>query len=921
MMNIQSRGTQKSEWALPGHLQARTVSIQQPTSEPQVLFGNKFKDEIKDTKGLVKENGKGIGLFSYIFSQGTFPLKMISELSMDLDPAKKKHIQAYNQLLHVALRPSAAPILRDLEAQTQQAKGMVARNINAEALVKWMDAGKAPLSALTHTGNAEVVQNWMQEGYNTLSSLKTDSKSLQVLAKDMTRSLKQLEKWIADDRKALKSLENPSPDLKHWLETFHLTTEGLKTAVVDAHEMDQDAYVPPVVFQRMRDIGLLRLKVPKEYGGLDLHQKEYHRVIRELPKVSGTLGALVSAHSTIGSAPLVLNGTKAQQEEYLPKIAEGNYLAAFGLTEPGAGTDTKKLKTTATLSPDGKEWIINGEEGFGEKIFITNTHRSGIMFLMVKTDLGEHFGKPGENAMIGKWLHANVQSKRNPKGTLNVYGDLLGTQYPKGEPWKHDPKDRSGKSINFDYIREQHPDKPWKNLSNKMLKESIIILDLPFRLSDSKEDRAEKMKEMADRGMVIADPLELMMIRGSNQAFIRFNDFRVPVNKVLGGVGEDVQPLLEMLSKHKNDAAVPGLDWRSLSLTEKKDGKPVTRKLKLDGAGMGMTDVFNALNRGRAGFGPSYAGAVRGMLEASRKYALKREMFDLYGGQQADMPVIKKYLGDMAMKSAALDALSELTSALIEEKGDKMNIIDICAAVKVLSTDWNWDVAQLAMKIHGGTGTRRGHESGMERAFRDAWIGLIVEGVNEAMKQVVVGVGATPALESKDALLARLAPPWTGKFWTQTLTTPFSQEFRSLIRGTKPAVVTESGDLDSADARWIQSRTKELWRKSSAWGAQQGEAMMSRQNELIRLSDIALDLYALAAVHLKLKKSTDIAPEEKVSLQEFVTVARRRIDRNLDDFSYFRENPDDKSARKSADAHFDAEKILLDAAKEMYKKQ
>jgi hypothetical protein len=295
------------------------------------------------------------------------------------------------------------------------------------------------------------------------------------------------------------------------------------------------------------------------------------------------------------------------------------------------------------------------------------------------------------------------------------------------------------------------------------------------------------------------------------------------------------------------------------------------------------------------------------MLEQSRAHAVKRDMFDLYGGTQDKMPAIKKYVGEMAMKSAALDAVSELTSALIEEKGDKMNIIDISAAIKVISTEWNWDAAQLAMRIHGGAGTMRGADNGMERAFRDAWIGLIVEGVNEAMKQVVVGVGATPALETSEKLLKGQGG---------------LSDAYSLVRGFMPRFLSEKGDLDGSDARWIQSRTKELWRKSSAWGARQGTRMMSRQNELIRLSDIALDLYALAAVQLKLKRTPDLPADEKTSLQEFVTVTKRRIDKNLKDFSYIRENPDDRSATKAANAHFEAQRqLLLDAAKEMKPQQ
>jgi alkylation response protein AidB-like acyl-CoA dehydrogenase len=910
-MNIQSKGIST---LLRPPVQP---PVNQGTSAP-VHFGNIHKDEIKDSEDLVHEKNKGTGVFAHLLSRGHFPLNLVSGVELELSPEKKKSMAAYTQLVDTGLRPSAAPYLRELQELETRLNGMTERQVNTQAFSEWLAAGKTQAQAVNNADTQASVRQWLEAGKKLAASVATDSKPLQVWAKDLDRVANRLMTWMDKDQKALQTLENPTPELKQWMETLKITPQHLRTAVLDADAIDQEAYIPSEVLLRSRDLGLFKLKVPKEYGGLDLHQKEYHRVVRELPKLSGTLGAAFSAHNTIGSAPLVLNGTKAQQEEYLPQIAEGNFMAAFGLTEPGAGTDTKKLKTTATLSPDGKEWIINGESGaFGEKIYITNTHRSGVMFLMAKTDLGEHFGTPGENAMITKWLYLNKQSRRNPNGKVNEFGDPVGTQYPNGTPWEADPKDRTGKSLNFDYIRAQNPDKPWQSQSNKLLKESVVILDLPFRITDTKQERAEKMKDLAEKGMVIADPLELMMIRGSNQAFIRFNNFRVPVNKVLGGVGEDVAPLLKTLEEHKNDAAVPGLNWQKMTLNGER--------LKLDGAGQGMTDVFNALNRGRAGFGPSYAGAVRAMLEETRKYALNRDMFDVYGGKQSDMPIVKKYLGDMAMKSAALDAVSELTSALIEEKGDDINIIDICAAIKVISTDWNWETAEKAMRIHGGTGTRRGHESGMERAFRDAWIGLIVEGVNEAMQQVVVGSGATPAMKDLEALTENLFSSFTPKkLWDKT------KLLARLASGPIPPRITASlglpipglkdinlltlrrqkGVLDPADAAWLQSRTAQLYRRSSAWGARYQEKMLGRQNELIRLSDIALDLYSLAAVQIKLKKATDLPEEEKVSLQEFVKVTRRQIDHNLKEFSYISENPDDRSAVKAANAHFSVEKKL-----------
>jgi alkylation response protein AidB-like acyl-CoA dehydrogenase len=899
-----------------------------------ITFGaDQFAKEIKDSEGLLNEKGKGAGIFASIFSSGTFPLRLISSVDLELSPEKKAKMEAYNQLLKVGMRPSANPLEQDRLKLADTLKTLSNRNAVSDKVVNWFNEGNLVMNsvlsgkaiqtlpgyeatttlataaslmgAIPYQGvratlyhNTSMAGAWASDGKTLLTSEGNQDKAFQVWAADAQRWMGKMNQFLANEEKVQQALDKPSEKQNEWFKALNLSPDTLRVPVMDANQIDREAYVDSATLERAKALGLFKLKVPKEFGGIELKQKEYHRVVRELPAISGTLGALISAHSTIGSAPLVLNGTKAQREEYLPKIAEGNFLAAFGLTEPGAGTDTKKLKTTASLSPDGKEWIINGEAGaFGEKIYITNTHRSGVMFLMTKTDLGSHYGTPGDNAMIDKWLYTSAKSKKNKKGTVNEFGDPVGTQYADGKtPWPTDKDGMPTKGIDYDYIRKQNPSAPWRNLSNKMLKESIIILDLPFRIQDSQADMKQKMAQLAEQGMVISDPIDLMMIRGSNQAHIRFNNFRVPVNKVLGGVGEDFNPLLEELKKHKDEARVPGLDWRKMTLKGKK--------LKLDGAGQGMNDVFNALNRGRAGFGPSYSGAVRALLEQSRNHATQREMFDLFGGTQDKMPAIKKYLGEMAQKAAALDAVSELTSALIEEKGDKMNIIDICAAIKVISTEWNWDTAQLAMRIHGGSGLHRGGANGMERAFRDAWIGMIVEGVNEAMKQLTIGVGTGPALGS-------LGKIFSGKLGA------IGGLLGMGVKAMTPAAVSEKGDLNWGDARWIQSRTKQLWRKTSAWGTRYQTKMMVRQNELIRAADIALDLYALSAVMLKLKRSGETLPkEEKVSLETFVNVAKRRIDRNLKEFGYT-ENPDDRNLGKAADAHFMTERLLLNAAKQM----
>src|SRR5262249_35282785 len=125
------------------------------------------------------------------------------------------------------------------------------------------------------------------------------------------------------------------------------------------------------------DLGLYKLKIPQEYGGIGVSQKIYGKILEAFPDISASVGTVVSAHSTIGSAPLLMFGTPEQKNKYLREIAEGKYLAAFGLTEPRAGTDLNKLETVAELSDDRSHWKLSGE-----KIFITNTPDSGVMYVV-----------------------------------------------------------------------------------------------------------------------------------------------------------------------------------------------------------------------------------------------------------------------------------------------------------------------------------------------------------------------------------------------------------------------------------------------------------------------------------------------------------------------------------------------------------
>ena len=531
-----------------------------------------IKKVLSESQDMVGDKSHKEGIFHKIF-RGYVPLNLLSNLKFEPDKEKKEKIEAYCHLIKIALR----------------------RN----------------LSSL----------NSLLKGYGT------DSEDVKFKQTALSEFNREKIKFEENEKEVNRIILTPYSALKNWFKELNISSDVLSAPVVDPFYIDQHAYVPVEVLNRMKEIGLFKLKVPKKYGGLGFSQKEYDLVLRALAHISGTLLAVISAHSTIGSAPLMLYGTEEQKELYLEKVVEGNFLVAFGLTEPASGTDAVgKMKCTAKLSDDGKFWIINGE-----KIYITNVHRAGLMYMMAKTDLGK------------------------------------------------------GQSI-------------------EEMKPTVFIVELPFRITDSIEEIDKKRKELHQRGIRMSKPLDLMMIRGSNQAHITFENFKVPVGDVLGGV----------------------------------EG--------------GAKVIFNGLNKGRAGFGASSAEASRVMFESALERTTEREMFKAFGGKQSDLPQVKKYISRMAVTSCALRAVSDMTTAVIEDYGDEMNIIAECAAIKILGTEGSFDTSTYALRLWGGTGTMRGHSGGMELSFRDSWIGIIVEGVNEAMKQLVTGVGVQAVKNDADII-------------------------------------------------------------------------------------------------------------------------------------------------------------------------
>ena len=158
-----------------------------------------------------------------------------------------------------------------------------------------------------------------------------------------------------------------------------------------AQEVDETEQFPKETVAKMQKLGFLSIPMPKEYGGQGCDTLCYAMCVEELSKVCATTGVIVSAHTSLCAEPIRKWGTEEQKQKYLVPLCNGTKLGAFGLTEPGAGTDASGQQTKAVL--DGDEYVINGS-----KIFITNGKEADTYVIFAMTDKSK--GTKGISAFI-----------------------------------------------------------------------------------------------------------------------------------------------------------------------------------------------------------------------------------------------------------------------------------------------------------------------------------------------------------------------------------------------------------------------------------------------------------------------------------------------------------------------------------------
>ena len=156
-------------------------------------------------------------------------------------------------------------------------------------------------------------------------------------------------------------------------------------------EWDEAQKFPVEVFKELGKLGMMGVLVPEEYGGAGLSYFEYSAVIQEIAKVCGSIGLSVAAHNSLCTGHILAFGNEEQKKKYLPKLATGEFIGAWGLTEPGTGSDAGNMQCVAVK--DGDDWIINGN-----KSWITHGISGDVAVLICRT--GEPHARNNSTAFI-----------------------------------------------------------------------------------------------------------------------------------------------------------------------------------------------------------------------------------------------------------------------------------------------------------------------------------------------------------------------------------------------------------------------------------------------------------------------------------------------------------------------------------------
>jgi len=526
-----------------------------------------------------------------------------------------------------------------------------------------------------------------------------------------------------------------NPDQKEMLEMLVPMAERVIFEVNDPLLNDKQSKVPEETVQQLRELGAFGLQVSEDHGGVGLTNTQYGRITEIVGQNDLGLGIFIGAHQSIGFKGILLVGTPEQKEQYLPALATGEQFAAFALTEPSAGSDANSVKTNAKLSPDGKNWILNGS-----KIWISNGGIAEIFTVFAKTP---------------------------------VVDEKTGTTTEKV---------------------------------------TAFIVERSFG------------------GVTNGPPEDKMGIKCSNTAEVYFEDTPIPLENVLGGVGN------------------------------------------------GFKVAMAILNNGRFGMGAALSGTMRSVIAKATDFATNRLQFgskiDTYGA-------IQEKIARMSIVHYATESMAYHVSGTMDRGYPDYQLE--AAISKVFASEAAWFACDEAIQICGGMGYMR--DTGLEKVMRDLRIFRIFEGTNDILRLFVALSGIQYAGGHLRELQKAVQNP-IANFGVVL------GEVSSRARGVV-GIGSGNLLADSVHPNLVGSADLACKATDAFGGAveklliKHGKHIIQEQFLLKRVADVTIDIYAMGCVLSRCTKSLneglESAHHEEMMTKVWCSEAYTRVMKNVGD--------------------------------------
>jgi len=497
---------------------------------------------------------------------------------------------------------------------------------------------------------------------------------------------------------------------------------------------DQLESVPEATVQNLRELGAFGLQVPEDLGGVGLTNTQYGRLTEIVGGNDLGIGIFIGAHQSIGFKGILLEGTPAQKEKYLPRLASGELLAAFALTEPGSGSDAGSIKSRAELSPDGKHWILNGS-----KIWISNGGIAEIFTVFCKTPV-----------------------KDEATGTVTD-------------------------------------------------KVSAFIVERSFG------------------GVTNGPPEKKMGIKCSNTAEVYFENTPIPVENILGNVGD------------------------------------------------GFKVAMAILNNGRFGMGAALSGTMRSVIQKAAEFATQRVQF---GGRIDGYGAIQEKIARMSMKHYATESMAYMVSGTMDRGYEDYQLE--AAISKIFASECAWYVTDEGIQILGGNGFMR--SLGLEKVMRDLRIFRIFEGTNDILRLFVALTGIQYAGGHLRELQKAVKNPISN---FGVVLGEVSKRAKGGIGIGPGNLLADKVHPNLTDSAALVCKASDMFGGAvEKLLIKHGKNIINEQFLLQRLADATIDIYASTCVLSRCTKSLneglESAHHEEMMTKVWCSEAFDRISNNLD---------------------------------------